>query len=137
AGLAQVEEDLRGMRLAATAAQESRAQIEVQLVKLQTELQYLDETCRKELACSLEELAASQETVPEETELYEAEERYQELRTKIENLGPVNPQALEEFQEAQQRHDFLSTQRQDLLDSIRDTEKAIQEIDVETRKRFA
>ena len=48
----------------------------------------------------------------------------------------MNPQALEEFQEAQQRYDFLNAQRQDLLDSIRDTERAIQEIDVESRKRF-
>ena len=37
---------------------------------------------------------------------------------------------------AQQRYDFLNAQRQDLLDSIRDTEKAIQEIDTESRKRF-
>jgi chromosome segregation protein len=58
------------------------------------------------------------------------------VRSRIEALGPVNPQALEEYQEAQQRYDFLNTQRQDLLDSIRDTEKAIQEIDVESRKRF-
>ena len=48
----------------------------------------------------------------------------------------MNPQALEEFQEAQQRYDFLNAQRQDLLDSIRDTEKAIQELDMESRKRF-
>jgi chromosome segregation protein len=44
---------------------------------------------------------------------------------------------MEEYAEAQQRYDFLNTQRQDLLDSIRDTEKAIQEIDVESRKRFS
>ena len=68
--------------------------------------------------------------------LAEAEQKYQEVRARIEALGPVNPQALEEFQEAQQRYDFLNTQRQDLLDSIRDTEKAIQEIDVESRRRF-
>ena len=54
----------------------------------------------------------------------------------IEALGPVNPQALEEYQEAQQRYEFLNTQRQDLLDSIRDTEKAIQELDTESRRRF-
>ena len=48
----------------------------------------------------------------------------------------MNRAALEEFQEAQQRYEFLNAQRQDLLDSIRDTEKAIQEIDVESRKRF-
>src|SRR5207253_5750450 len=84
----------------------------------------------------LEELERQEETVLDEIRLVEAEQKYQELRTRIEALGPVNPQALEEFQEAQQRYDFLNTQRQDLLDSIRDTERAIQEIDVESRKRF-
>ena len=44
---------------------------------------------------------------------------------------------MEEYQEAQQRHEFLSAQRQDLLDSIRDTEKAIQEIDLVSRQKFA
>jgi len=44
---------------------------------------------------------------------------------------------MEEFQEAQQRHEFLSVQRQDLIDSIRDTEKAIQEIDTVSRQNFA
>ena len=43
---------------------------------------------------------------------------------------------MEEFEEAQQRHDFLSAQRQDLIDSIRDTEKAIQEIDLVSRQKF-
>jgi chromosome segregation protein len=67
----------------------------------------------------------------------EAERLYQEIRAKIEAMGPVNPQALEEFHEAQQRYDFLNTQRQDLLDSIRDTEKAIHEIDTVSRQKFA
>jgi chromosome segregation protein len=44
---------------------------------------------------------------------------------------------MEEYQEAQQRQDFLSAQRQDLLDSIRDTEKAIADIDQVSRNRFA
>ncbi len=52
-------------------------------------------------------------------------------------LGAVNAAAMEEYQEAQQRHDFLSAQRQDLIDSIRDTEKAIQEIDLVSRQKFA
>ncbi len=69
--------------------------------------------------------------------LQAAEAAYQETRTKIENLGAVNPSAWEEFQEAQQRHDFLTAQRQDLLDSIRDTEKAIQEIDEFSKNRFS
>jgi chromosome segregation protein len=76
---------------------------------------------------------------PDNTEpaLEDIEAKYAEALRKIENLGPVNPQALEEFEEAQQRQEFLTAQRQDLLDSIRDTENAIQQIDTESRKRFA
>ncbi|MFN3325953.1 MAG: chromosome segregation protein SMC [Bryobacteraceae bacterium] len=130
------DEALKHMRAAAQEAQERRSQVEVELVKRQAELKFLDETCRKELNSPIEELAKDDETVLDEAALTEAEQRYQELRNRIEALGPVNLQATEEFDEAQQRYDFLNAQRQDLLDSIRDTEKAIQEIDVESRKRF-
>ena len=132
----QLSEALKGLRAAAAEAQEQRQQIEVHLVQKRSELKFLEETARKELSTSLEELASTMEVEPDEMQLLEAEEKYQEVRGRIEAMGPVNPQALEEFEEAQQRYDFLNTQRQDLLDSIRDTEKTIQEIDVESRKRF-
>jgi len=135
--LATIEEALKTMRSDVQASQERRSQIELELVKRREQLKYLDETSRKELNAPLEELANTAETVPDEAAVEDAERRYQELREKIEALGPVNPQALEEFQEAQQRYDFLNVQRQDLLDSIRDTEKALHDIDVESRKRFA
>ncbi|HEU0140769.1 MAG TPA: chromosome segregation protein SMC [Bryobacteraceae bacterium] len=134
--LVDLEEALKQLRVRMQEAQEKRSQIELELVKLQAELKYLDETSRKELNAPLEELAAGEEVVPDDDVLAEAEEKYRELKSRIDALGPVNPQALEEFQEAQQRYDFLNAQRQDLLESIRDTEKAIHEIDVETRKRF-
>jgi len=140
AALAALEESLRALRIEAQAAQERRAEIELELVKKQGDLKYLDETSRKELNAAAAEVAGglgSGEDAPlDEAGVSEAEQRYQEVRARIEALGPVNPQALEEFQEAQQRYDFLNTQRQDLLDSIRDTEKAIQELDVESRRRF-
>ena len=136
AALAALDEALKQMRAAAQAAQEQRSQLELDLVRRQSDLKYLDETARKELQVAAAELAAGDDTVPDEMALADLETRYTEVRSRIEALGPVNPQALEEFQEAQQRYDFLNAQRQDLLDSIRDTEKAIQEIDVESRKRF-
>jgi len=46
------------------------------------------------------------------------ETAYREMRTKLDNMGPVNMMALEEFKETEQRHQFLETQRKDLLDSI-------------------
>jgi chromosome segregation protein len=134
--LGALEEALKTLRIESQAAQERRAEIELELVRKQSELKYLDETARKELNIAASEIAASEEVELDEAGVAEVEQKYQDVRGKIEALGPVNTQALEEFQEAQQRYDFLNTQRQDLLDSIRDTEKAIQELDVESRRRF-
>lgn len=142
--LAAIDELLRSLRVDAQAAQEQRAQIEVELVRKQSDLKHLDETSRKELGEAASTIAAAEqaghvegqpEAVPAEN-LEAIELQYEEVRARIEALGPVNPQALEEFKEAQQRYDFLNAQRQDLIDSIRDTEKAIQELDTESRRRF-
>ncbi|MBM3776274.1 MAG: chromosome segregation protein SMC, partial [Acidobacteria bacterium] len=117
--------------------QQKRSEIEIELVKRQAELGYLDETSRKELGREIREVAASLGTVPEAETMVAAEQGHREIREKIEALGPVNPEAMNEYQEAQQRQDFLSSQRQDLLDSIRDTEKALEEIDRVSRQKFA
>ncbi|HWB84280.1 MAG TPA: chromosome segregation protein SMC [Bryobacteraceae bacterium] len=130
------EEELKSLRGQVEASREKRSQIELELVRKQAELKYLDETSRKELNCAVQELAAADDPVPDSDAIAEAEQACNEVRNRIEALGPVNAAAMEEFQEAQQRHDFLSAQRQDLIDSIRDTEKAIQEIDQVSRQRF-
>ena len=66
-----------------------------------------------------------------------AEEAIAELRRKIERLGPVNMMAIEQFDELESRHAFLTTQRKDLVDSIAQTTEAIKRIDETTRQRFA
>ncbi len=68
--------------------------------------------------------------------LLSAEEVIAELRAKIDRLGPVNLMAIDQFDELEQRHDFLTSQRKDLLDSIQSTGAAIERIDVTTRERF-
>jgi chromosome segregation protein len=66
-----------------------------------------------------------------------AEEAITALRAKIERLGPVNILAIEQFDELETRHAFLTTQRKDLIDSIAQTSEAIKRIDETTRQRFA
>lgn len=134
--LASLEEELRELRVRAQAAQERKSNAQIALARAESDLKHLEETSQNELNVPLSSLAGESETVPDALELEELEARYGEVRRKIEVLGPVNPQALEEFEESQTRQEFLNVQRQDLLDSIRDTEKAIGEIDVESRKRF-
>ena len=66
-----------------------------------------------------------------------AEEAIVTLRAKIDRLGPVNMMAIEQFDELETRHAFLTTQRKDLVDSIAQTSEAITRIDETTRQRFS
>jgi chromosome segregation protein len=59
-----------------------------------------------------------------------------QLKTKIERLGPVNILAIDQFDELESRHTFLTTQRKDLVDSIEATNEAIRRIEKTTKERF-
>jgi chromosome segregation protein len=65
-----------------------------------------------------------------------ARARHDELRVKLDEIGPVNMMALEELEEADERFKFLSEQRRDILDSIKMTEEALAEIKRRSRERF-
>ena len=65
-----------------------------------------------------------------------AEEAIVRLKEKIERLGPVNMMAIEQFDELETRHSFLTTQRKDLTESIAQTIQAIERIDETTSARF-
>jgi chromosome segregation protein len=134
--LAEIDEKLKQLRQAGQAALERRSELQVAMARAESDLRHLQETCEKELETTLPELTQGLETIPDEAGIASLDEKYVEVRRKIEALGPVNPQAVEELEEAEGRQEFLNAQRQDLLDSIRDTEKAIHEIDGESRKRF-
>ncbi len=71
-----------------------------------------------------------------EIERLAPDETITDLRAKIDRLGPVNMMAIEQFDELETRHLFLTTQRKDLLDSIAQTGEAIRKIEKTTRERF-
>jgi chromosome segregation protein len=112
----------------------------VQLALLQSEIEHLKETCRNELQVELEVLLASDTAAEIQVlgmeELAQAEELYRQLKTRLENLGPINMMALEEFEQCRERHEFLNQQQKDLMDSIRDTTEAITEIDTLCNQQF-
>ena len=66
----------------------------------------------------------------------DVEETTARLREKIERLGPVNMMAIEEFDDLDERYDFLTAQRKDLVESIDATVDAIARINKTTRERF-
>lgn len=59
-----------------------------------------------------------------------------ELKERIERMGPVNLVAIEEHKELQERYEFLTSQQQDLLDAKESLHKAINKINRTTRKLF-
>ena len=73
---------------------------------------------------------------PSRTGEMTAEEAIITLKAKIDRLGPVNMMAIEQFDELESRHLFLTTQCKDLVDSITQTSEAIARIDETSKVRF-
>ena len=80
-------------------------------------------------AAGVEQMAAGSQPV-------DAEAVVELLHAKVERLGAVNMMAIDQFDELEERHGFLTAQRQDLIDSISATGAAIKRIDATTRSRF-
>ncbi len=119
----------------AAEVRDGRAAIEVQRAEAQARLTFVRENCAAELNQSLEELAREQ-TLDDQFDLDASHARVEELRTRIEGFGAVNMMALEELAESEERLLFLSTQRQDIVESISSTEEALREIKRRSRERF-
>ncbi len=64
------------------------------------------------------------------------EEMVLDLRAKVERMGAVNMMAIDQFDDLESRHTFLTVQRKDLVDAIAATGEAIRKIDKTTRERF-
>ncbi len=137
ARIAEIDQELKAARAALDAARERKSELGTQLAKLQSDLGHMAESCLNELGITADELRANQEIPLVEGEQLSIEETaYREMRTKLDNMGPVNMMALEEFKETEQRHQFLETQRKDLLESIENTQATIKEIDEFSRQKF-
>ncbi len=137
ARLAQLEEELKTARAELDAARDRRGELAAEQARLQSDMLHLSETCVQELSTQREELMSDESVLRIANETLVAEEEaYKDMRTRLENMGPVNMMALEEYQETAQRHEFLDTQRKDLLDSIENTQNTIKEIEIVSRQKF-
>ena len=135
-GVQTLEQQMRQVRSEVEVARQQLSKIEIELVQHRSDLKHLSETCEAELRQPIEEVAKNLDRDLSPEELAELETRYREVKERIEKLGPVNVLALEEYEEASRRQEFLETQQADLLNSIRDTQQAIHEIDSASKKQF-
>jgi chromosome segregation protein len=137
ARLAEIEEALREARQLLDQARDRRGELSATAARLQSDAQYMAETCLNELGIQRHELMADS-TIPiiSGDPLAAEDQLYREMRTRLDSMGPVNMMALEEYKETAERHAFLDTQRKDLLDSIENTQATIKEIDTFSRQKF-
>ena len=63
--------------------------------------------------------------------------RMKELDARMKALGPVNPNAIAEYEELKKRHDFLDTQTKDLMDARANLETLLSEMDATMTKQFS
>lgn len=103
-----------------------RSRIEFEMTNLQQQLleQY-----------ELDILTAQDEAIDIEDE-DQVRRKVKLLKQSIEELGPVNLTAIEEFERVQERYVFLSEQREDLVAAKDTLHKAIGEMDEEMTERF-
>jgi chromosome segregation protein len=137
ARLAEIDELLRNSRVLLDQARDRRGELSAAAAKLQSDAQYMSQTCLNELGVEHSVLTADATLIAVTGEQLEAEDQqYREMRAKLESMGPVNMMALEEYKETAERHEFLETQRTDLITSIENTTATIKEIDQVSRQKF-
>jgi chromosome segregation protein len=132
----QLEDHLRMARQTLQEMREERGKCEIEKARNDSDRQHLRETCLTEVNAQPEDLIASETAFMSGEELATAEASYREMKQRIENMGAVNMMALEEYNECEQRFTFLARERDDLLQSIADTQQAIKELDQFTREKF-
>lgn len=134
-------EHLNALRREESDLRERLTAEEVQRAALLAEMRHVSASCRAELGESAEDLIASASETEGATDLspddpQSVRARIEDVRRKIEELGPINLMALEELQQAEERLSFLQAQREDIERSIATTEEALREIRRRARRRF-
>ncbi|MGC2636987.1 MAG: chromosome segregation protein SMC [Acidobacteriaceae bacterium] len=135
--MSTMEQDLKALRAEIDVRREARSASGSQAATLAADLRHAEETCIADLSLEASALRSDESLACIEGEALAAEDQAcREMKQKLEAMGPVNMMALEEYNETAQRHEFLGTQRTDLLESIDNTQATIREIDEVSRTKF-
>ncbi|MDP3875642.1 MAG: chromosome segregation protein SMC [Methylobacter sp.] len=87
----------------------------------------------KEIDADVEQVLQS---LPEQAEEHSWKKTVDDLLAQIERLGTINLTAIEEYKAQSERMEFLNEQHADLIEALQTLDKAISQIDKESRLRF-
>ncbi len=136
--VATMEETLRERRRLEADGIARLSDLRLSAQRVEMDLEHLDSAIFQRYEVHPSELAGPDGTEEQEEEdLTGWEARAGEVRTRMNAIGEVNLASLEEHRELEERHTFLSSQKEDLEKSLEDLAKAIQRINRTTRERFS
>ncbi|WP_194775679.1 chromosome segregation protein SMC [Pararhodonellum marinum] len=109
------------------------------LNEIKLKMASLKERLSVEFEIDLDQMMEEEPEVP--TDFVEKSEEsiraeVQKAREKLEKIGPINPMAMEAYDEIKERHTFISTQKEDLVKAKNSLMETIQEIDEVAKKTF-
>jgi chromosome segregation protein len=155
--IASRDESLRSQRSRLTELQNQRGGIEIELAQKNMSVQNLREKIQQKYHVNLDDIrsecititfadegAAKVETLsPEEmeksgaaTDWNSVAQQIEALQKRLDEIGPVNLVAIEEYEETEQRHQFLTTQHDDLVNAKTQLLEVINRINTQTRQMF-
>jgi len=129
------EEQARLLRHDIDAAQKRLSANEVRRTELRMRIEHLKDTVWTTYHTELETIV--QELGQFEINIEDSKARLDELRQKIDQLGPINVDALQEYNELKERYDLLSSQQNDINESINNLKATIAKLDGETKELFS
>lgn len=151
------EDSLRQERQRLTDLQQQRGAIEVELAQKEMATQNLRERIQQKYQVNLDDVRSECITItiadegpakitvlsPDEmaaagvaTDWNLVAAQVTELQKKLDEMGPVNLVAIEEYEETEQRHNFLSAQYEDLVKAKSELMEVINRINTQTRDMF-
>ncbi|MCR2804980.1 chromosome segregation protein SMC [Paenibacillus soyae] len=133
AELEQGESETKEQRAQLRAIEDQIRSTEIAVNRQDVELDNLLRKLSEEYELSFE-LAKEQYPVPED--VLGAQNEVRDLKRQISALGEVNLGAIEEYERVKERYDFLSEQKDDLIEAKTALYQVIKEMDDEMSKRF-
>lgn len=105
----------------------------VEAARQETKLEDLENSIRADLG-GLKEVR--DERAKGEIDRFAVNDKISQLKRQLELIGGIDPEIESEFVTTKERHDFLSSQVNDLLETSQSLEKIIEELDATIKERF-
>ena len=109
-------------------------QIKDKLTEMKLQLASMKERLHVEFRIDLDEVLKQPRTGEDSIEVLNAE--VEKLKKRIDNLGEVNPMAVEAYKEMKGRHDFIQEQKSDLTNAKDSLLKTIEEVEATANQKF-